>query len=119
MIVYSDSQAAHKAVARPRQQSGQFILHKILSEIDEIRRWAGVEVEFRWVPALVGVTPNEVGSRDLSPGHSRKQKATTDPLTETGDNGTTGSQAIGCMRNHGQSRPDIFPAPYRPGPAAT
>ena len=60
MIVFSDSQAALKAIARPRQQSGQFILHDLLSEIEEIRRWTGVKVEFRWVPAHAGVTPNEV-----------------------------------------------------------
>ena len=60
MIVFSDSQAALKAIAHPRQQSGQFILHNLLSGIEEIRRWTGVEVELRWVPAHAGVTPNEV-----------------------------------------------------------
>ena len=60
MMVFSDSQAALKAIGCPRQQSGQFILLNLLSEIEEIRRWTGVEVEFRWVPAHAGVTPNEV-----------------------------------------------------------
>ena len=58
--LYSDSQAALKAVAHPRQQSGQFILHRILGEIEEIRHHTGVEVELRWVPAHGGIVPNEV-----------------------------------------------------------
>ena len=52
--------AALKAVADPRQQSGQFILHRILAEIDTIWRYTGVVVQLRWVPSHAGVVPNEV-----------------------------------------------------------
>ena len=58
--LYCDSQAALKAVAHPRQQSGQFILHRILAEIDTIWRYTGVVVQLRWVPSHAGVVPNEV-----------------------------------------------------------
>jgi ribonuclease HI len=62
MILFTDSQAALKSLAGPRQQSGQFILRGILDEVQALRRVQGTQTEFRWVPAHAGVTLNEAAN---------------------------------------------------------
>jgi hypothetical protein len=62
MVLFTDSQAALKSLASPRQQSGQFILRSILDEVQALGRIQGTKIEFRWVPAHAGVKLNEAAN---------------------------------------------------------
>ena len=58
VIVFTDNQAAIRSVANPDSQSGQYILLQILWMIENMRR-KGIEPEFHWVPAHIGIEGNE------------------------------------------------------------
>lgn len=56
--VFSDSQAALKAMRAPRMSSGQQILALLLQEIKALRK-EGVEAHYHWIPGHEGVRGNE------------------------------------------------------------
>ncbi|KAJ5256522.1 reverse transcriptase [Penicillium angulare] len=58
VVVFSDSQAALSALRRPRMPSGQCFLHSTLKTLYILTN-AGVDIEFRWIPAHVGIFGNE------------------------------------------------------------
>jgi ribonuclease HI/uncharacterized protein YchJ len=58
VIVFTDNQAAIRSVANPDSQSGQYILLQILWMIENMRR-KGIEPEFHWVPAHIGIDGKE------------------------------------------------------------
>jgi ribonuclease HI len=58
VAIFADSQAALRALYRPRMPSGQVYLSGCLDAL----RWVadrGIKVEFRWIPAHQGVPGNE------------------------------------------------------------
>ena len=59
IVIFADSQAALKALRRPRMPSGQVFLAGCL---DLIRRLAGrgIRTELRWIPAHQGVIGNDI-----------------------------------------------------------
>jgi ribonuclease HI len=59
LVIFADSQAALKALRRPRMPSGQVYLAGCL---DLIRKLAekGIRTEIRWIPAHRGVAGNEI-----------------------------------------------------------
>jgi ribonuclease HI len=57
-IIRSDSQAALKSLAHPRQQSGQHIVISILEAIQRLRTLR-VRITLIWVPAHTGIEGNE------------------------------------------------------------
>ncbi|KAJ5111866.1 zinc knuckle domain protein [Penicillium alfredii] len=59
LVIFADSQAALKALRRPRMPSGQVYL---IGCLDLIRRLAerGIKTELRWIPAHQGVLGNEI-----------------------------------------------------------
>jgi ribonuclease HI len=62
VVIFADSQAALKALRRPRMPSGQIYLSGCLDAL----RWLtdrGIAVEFRWIPAHQGVPGNETVDR--------------------------------------------------------
>ncbi|TGO46402.1 hypothetical protein BCON_0327g00020 [Botryotinia convoluta] len=58
VIVFTDNQAAIRSVANPDSQSGQYILLQIIWMIENLRS-KGIEPEFHWVPAHIGIEGNE------------------------------------------------------------
>jgi ribonuclease HI len=81
VTIFSDSQSALQALARPRQQSGQMILRDIWQRLQPLsERWAP-RIVFRWVPGHADVLGNErahelaqkvTGMERMSPSHQVK-----------------------------------------------
>jgi ribonuclease HI len=67
MVIFSDSQAAIRAVQTPKRSSGQFVLSAIYNHVRALRSLQQLQtptldtipIEIRWIPAHVGVPGNE------------------------------------------------------------
>ena len=58
--IFTDSQPAIKSIDKPRRQSGQSIIRRILDEIEELQRInPAYTLCFEWVPGHVGIEGNE------------------------------------------------------------
>ena len=58
--IFSDSQAAIKAIRKPKRQSAQFIIEEIINQISEIDKQAfKPKIVVQWVPAHCGIGGNE------------------------------------------------------------
>jgi hypothetical protein len=58
--IFSDIQPAMNSLAKPKRQSGQAIIERILDEIDTIHLTTPSYImQFNWVPAHVGIDGNE------------------------------------------------------------
>lgn len=62
VTVFSDSQAAIKALCRPRAVSGQSMLATVLKGIEWCRQ-QGIRVAVHWIPAHEGVPGNEAADK--------------------------------------------------------
>ena len=59
-VIFTDSQAAIKAITNPRHQSGQYILEQILDISDLINnKYPQYEISIEWVPGHEGIEVNE------------------------------------------------------------
>jgi ribonuclease HI len=61
-IVFSDSQAALKAIQTPREPSGQYIVIQIVQLLSELQL-AGIRVDFYWIPAHQGIHGNKTADK--------------------------------------------------------
>lgn len=59
ILIFCDSQSALQALARPHQQSGQYVLRAIWQQVHQLRTHHQISVTFDWVPAHAGVLLNE------------------------------------------------------------
>jgi ribonuclease HI len=62
LVIFADSQAALKALRRPRMPSGQVYLAGCLDLIRQLGE-KGIRTELRWIPAHQGVIGNEIVDR--------------------------------------------------------
>jgi ribonuclease HI len=63
LVIFADSQAALKALSRPRMPSGQVYLVGCLDLIQRLACTRGIRTELRWIPAYQGVIGNEIVDR--------------------------------------------------------
>ena len=55
-----DSQAAIKAIIKPKQQLGQQTIKRILNNFDQIKvKWPDVEITIKWIPKHKNIQSNE------------------------------------------------------------
>jgi ribonuclease HI len=72
--IYIDSQAAIKAIDRPRRQSGQSIIKDILDSIDEVTsEHTHLQFEIIWIPGHTEIEGNERADTEA-------KKAAMDPM---------------------------------------
>jgi ribonuclease HI len=58
--IFSDNQPAMQSLAKPKRQSGQAIIERILNEIEELYlNIPSYSMQFEWVPGHVGIYGNE------------------------------------------------------------
>jgi ribonuclease HI len=57
--IYSDSQAALKALDKPVRESGEYILAEIIADIEGIKRRRQMDLTMDWIPSDKGRPGNE------------------------------------------------------------
>ena len=78
--IFSDSQAAMKSLAKPKRQSGQAIIARILDEIDALHLITpSYALRLEWVPGHVGIEGNEKADQAAKSAAIEKINPTTPP----------------------------------------
>ena len=62
ITIFTDNQAAVRAVACPARQSGQYVIRNIIRELEDLQQ-RQIKVCIRWVPAHIGIQGNEEADR--------------------------------------------------------
>ncbi|KAJ3453598.1 hypothetical protein MRS44_017845 [Fusarium solani] len=81
VLIYTDNQAAIRSVARPRGESGSYLLQDITQRIQELRT-QGLTVEIRWIPAHKGIYGNEAADRAAKEATGWRQRGPPGPRAQ-------------------------------------
>lgn len=60
--IFTDNQAALKALKNPKRPSGQYIIRRTVDALASANA-RGVHIEFHWIPAHRGIEGNELADR--------------------------------------------------------
>jgi len=91
-IIYSDSQAAIKAIIKPGQQSGQSIIREILDRIEKLQQEREITFTLTWIPGHMEIDGNErvdMAAKEAAKGKGRIGRKTTSPTMKSARNAAT------------------------------
>ncbi|KAJ5765559.1 reverse transcriptase [Penicillium odoratum] len=115
--IFTDSQAAILAFARPRRSSGQYVLREIAELLDRVQPvW---QVRINWLPGHVGVAGNERVDQMAKEAAESTATPTTTPLLLTAAKATLREQTLEAWTRewttsaHGEYVRDLFPEPTK------
>lgn len=83
VTIFTDNQASILSSARPRHQSGQFMLRKIHHLVAILER-KQCKVTIRWIPAHVGVPGNEAADILAKQATGWRDRKSTEPVDTSG-----------------------------------
>src|SRR5579859_4482658 len=80
-FIYIDNQSSIQAVDKPKQQSGQYIIHNILQSLDKLQiQRPSLKFRIEWVPGDMDITGNEKADEEAK--RAALKQITGDPLTQ-------------------------------------
>jgi ribonuclease HI len=80
-VTYVDNQSSIRAIVKPKQQSGQYIIRNILHDLEELqRRRPNLEFRIAWVPGHMDISGNEKAGEEAK--KAAQEQISGEPLTQ-------------------------------------
>ena len=78
--IFSDSNAALQAIAKPQRRSAQHIVKRIIKEAERLNKSRGIELHLAWVPGHEGIQGNELADQEAKAAVERPRERHFAPL---------------------------------------